>query len=88
VGDLHLRSNQKSSALPQIFHGAFIDEPTAVYPRVGRTITTLILASIGVVILNAVAEIHEEWSTTFDMFITAIILAFICKGFLYLCFSQ
>ena len=76
IEDLRLRSNPRASALSRLLHAAFADEGTALTMWVQRTITSLILASIGVVILNSVTEIHDEWSSTFDVFEAAMVVAF------------
>jgi voltage-gated potassium channel len=76
VEDLRMTSKRRSTDLSRLLHAAFVDEGTALYAWVRRIVTALILASIGVVILNSVTEIHEHWASTFDAFEAAMVVAF------------
>ncbi len=82
--DLQLGSGAQTTSFDRLLHAAFVDERTRLYSWVRRTITILILASIGVVILNSVAEFHEVWSSTFDTFEAIMMIAFTFEYLAYL----
>jgi voltage-gated potassium channel len=59
MASVPVRTEDRSSDLSRLLHAAFVDEGTALNAWVRRIITVLIHASIGVIVLNSVAEIHE-----------------------------
>ena len=74
--DLRMASRPAGTTVSRLLHSAFVNEGTPLFTWVRRTITVLILASIGVVILNSVTELHEEWSSTFEAIEAAMVVAF------------
>lgn len=82
--DLQSASRPGGTTVARALHAAFVDDGTPVFTWVRRTITALILTSIGVVILNSVTELHEEWSSTFDAIEASMVVAFTFEYVAYL----
>ena len=83
-----IRTDDRSSNLSRLLHAAFVDEGTALSAWVRRIITALILASIGVVVLNSVAEIHEAWGATFEVVEAMMVIAFTLEYLAYLYLAE
>lgn len=72
------------SVLTQVLRHAFVDERTQLFAWVRRVLTVLIFASIGIVILNSVSEIHETLGPTFEIFEVAMVVLFSLEYLSYL----
>ncbi|MCX5986806.1 MAG: ion transporter [Chloroflexi bacterium] len=72
------------SVLTRVLRLAFVDERSELFAWVRRVLTVLIFASIGIVILNSVSEVHEALGPTFEMFEIAMVVLFSMEYLSYL----
>lgn len=72
------------SILAQALRLAFVDERSQLFALVRRVLTVLIFASIAIVILNSVSEIHEALGPAFEMFEIAVVVLFTLEYLSYL----